>query len=104
MIRKLITAAVLLFSFVFVTTVNAQDVAALYKTKCQSCHGADGKGDTPVGVKLGARDFHAPEVAKASDAEWVKITQLGKSKMPGYQGKLTDDQIKQLVAYIRSLK
>jgi mono/diheme cytochrome c family protein len=82
----------------------AQGAADLYKSKCQTCHGADGKGTTPVGQKLGVRDFQGPEVTKESDDELFDITKKGKNKMPGYDGKLTDDQIKDLVKYIRALK
>ena len=81
----------------------ADDAAALYKSKCQVCHGADGKG-TAAGQKMGARDFNAPEVAKQSDADMAKITKEGKGKMPKFEGKLTDDQIKGLIKYIHSLK
>lgn len=81
----------------------ADDAAALYKSKCQVCHGADGKG-TAAGQKMGARDFNSPEVAKQSDADMAKITKEGKGKMPKFEGKLTDDQIKELVKYIRSMK
>lgn len=82
----------------------AQDAAALYKSKCQVCHGADGKG-TPAGQKMGVKDFHSPEVQKQTDAELIKITKEGKgTKMPKYEGKLTDDQIKDLVKFIRTLK
>ncbi len=80
------------------------DPAALYKSKCQVCHGPDGKGDTPAGKKLGTKDFHSPEVAKMSDTELFDITKKGKEKMPAYDKKLTDDQIKVLIKYIRSLK
>jgi cytochrome c6 len=79
------------------------DAASLYKSKCQMCHGADGKG-SPAGQKLGVRDFHSPEVAKESDADLIKITKEGKGKMPKFEGKLTDDQIKDLIKYIRTLK
>jgi cytochrome c6 len=79
------------------------DAAAMYKAKCQACHGADGKASA-IGQKLGAKDFNAPEVAKMTDAELFDITKKGKGKMPGYEGKLTDDQIKALIKYIRSLK
>lgn len=79
------------------------DAAALYKSKCQVCHGPDGKG-TPAGEKLGVKDFHSPEIAKQSDDELFKATKDGKGKMPKYDGKLTDDQIKSLVKYIRTLK
>jgi len=87
------------------TCIFAQDdVAALYKSKCQVCHGPDGKGDTPAGKKVGVKDFHSPEVAKMSDTDLFEITRKGKDKMPSYDKKLTDDQIKALVKYIRSLK
>jgi mono/diheme cytochrome c family protein len=101
--RTLVMA--LAFAFALTAFASAQtDAAALYKAKCQVCHGADGKGDTTMGKKLGAKDFHAPEVAKMSDADLFKITKEGKDKMPSYDKKLTDDQIKELVKYIRSLK
>ena len=81
----------------------ADDAEALYKAKCQACHGADGKGSA-AGQKLGVHDFHSPEVAKESDADLIKTTKEGKGKMPKFDGKLTDDQIKALIKYIRSLK
>lgn len=93
-----------LLALVAVGAYAQDDAAALYKSKCQVCHGADGKGDTPAGKKIGAKDLHAPEVAKMSDAELIEIVKKGKEKMPAYAGKLTDDQIKGLVKYIRSLK
>ncbi len=86
------------------TAVAQDDVAALYKTKCQICHGADGKGETPAGKKIGAKDLHSPEVAKLSDSQLFEIVKKGKEKMPAYDGKLTDDQIKAVVKYIRGLK
>jgi DNA-binding beta-propeller fold protein YncE/mono/diheme cytochrome c family protein len=76
--------------------------AALYKSKCQICHGADGTG-SPAGQKM-AKDVHAPEVAKQSDAELFDAVKKGKGKMTAFAGKLTDDQIKGLIAFIRTLK
>jgi len=102
---RLVTAALLAGITIATTSgARAQDAADLYKSKCQVCHGADGKGDTPAGKKLGAKDFHSPDVAKMSDAELFDITKKGKDKMPSYDKKLTDDQIKQLVKFIRTLK
>jgi mono/diheme cytochrome c family protein len=98
-------ASVILLTASIAAPAFAQgDAAAIYKTKCVLCHGADGKGDTPVGKKMGARSFQSPEVAKESDQQFFEITLNGKAKMPGYKGKLTDDQIKGLVKYMRSLK
>jgi|SRR5581483_1861447 len=85
----------------FTTQLRAQDAATTYKAKCAMCHGADGKGDTPAGKKMGARDFASPEVQKASDADLTQIIEKGKNKMPAYTGKLTAAQIKDLVAYVR---
>jgi mono/diheme cytochrome c family protein len=84
-------------------TMVGQDTASLYKTKCATCHGADGKGDTPVGKKLGLRDFSSPEVQKMSDAELTTIIADGKGKMPGYKKSLKPEQIKDLTAFVREL-
>ncbi|SRR5579864_4291945 len=100
-------AAVFAMAAVFAISPLAyaqDDAAALYKTKCAACHGADGKGETPMGKKLSLKAFNSPEMAKLSDAELVEITKKGKDKMPSYDKKLTDDQIKSLIKYIRSLK
>ncbi|HEY1210208.1 MAG TPA: cytochrome c [Terracidiphilus sp.] len=105
MTQRITAAAAILLSISLAGLSFAQgSTADLYKTKCQMCHGADGKGNTPMGPKLGVRDFHSPVVAKESDQMLFDITKNGKNKMPPYNGKLTDDQIKDLVKYIRSLK
>lgn len=101
--KTLFTLLVLLGLTMIARPAMADDAEALYKSKCQMCHGADGKG-SPAGQKMGVRDFHSPEVAKESDAELFKITKEGKGKMPKQEGKLTDDQIKELITYIRKLK
>lgn len=100
LIEIALTAALLSLGL---ASTSAEDAAATYKSKCQACHGAEGKGDTAAGKKLGVKDFHSPEIAKMSDPELFDITKNGKDKMPKYNGKLTDDQIKELIKYIRSL-
>ena len=85
------------------TPAGADDAAATYKAKCAMCHGADGKGDTPVGKKMGIRDLTSADVQKMSDEELITITTKGKNKMPGYENKLSAAQIKDVVAYIRQL-
>ncbi len=81
----------------------AADAAATYKAKCAMCHGADGKGETPMGKKFGIHDFASPEVQKQSDAELEAITATGKGKMPAYEKSLKPDEIKELISYIRGL-
>jgi cytochrome c6 len=77
--------------------------AATYKAKCTSCHGADGKGDTPAGKSTKVRSFADSEVVKASDDDLAGIIEKGKAKMPGYGKSMKPDEIKDMVAYIRSL-
>src|SRR5277367_3684081 len=77
------------------------DVAAAeatYKAKCASCHGADGKGKDA----LKTQDFASSAVQGMSDAELTAVISDGKGKMPGYAKSLKPDQIKDLVAYVRS--
>ena len=81
----------------------SQQTKDLYRSKCQTCHAADGTG-TSAAKRLGAKDFHSPEVSQQSDEELFTITKKGKGKMPAYDGKLTDDQIKSLIKYIHTLK
>jgi cytochrome c6 len=84
--------------------VRAQSAGEkVYKAKCASCHGADGAGSTPAGKATKARDFCSDEVKKASDEEWTQIVVKGKNKMPAYDKKLTETEIKDVVAHIRSL-
>jgi cytochrome c6 len=77
--------------------------AAFYKQKCAACHGADGKGDTPTGKTMKVRSFTDPEVAKMSDEDLSSLIEKGKGKMPAYGKSMKADEIKAMVAYIRSL-
>lgn len=78
------------------------DGAAIFKTKCQVCHGPDGSGQTPIGKNLKLADLHSPEVQKMSDAELTKLLTDGKGKMPA--SKLSPDDIKAVIAFLRTLK
>src|SRR5271169_2012544 len=91
------------FTLVMSATARADDSAALFKSKCAACHGADGKGDTAMGKTFKIRDMASGDVQKQTDAELTTITTAGKGKMPAYKDKLTAEQIKGLVGYIRDL-
>ena len=73
----------------------------LFKAKCAACHGVDGKGEVPVGKKLGAKDLSSAEVQAHSDAELTEVVTKGRKKMPSYDGKLTKEQIAELIEHIR---
>jgi cytochrome c6 len=84
--------------------VRGQDAGgALYKTRCAACHGPDGKGETAMGKASKLRDLGSADVQKQSDAELAAIIENGKGKMPAYGKSLKPEQVKDLVAYIRSL-
>jgi cbb3-type cytochrome c oxidase subunit III len=75
----------------------------LFKQKCSMCHGADGKGY----AALKTPDFTDSKVqASLTDEEITKIIKNGKpgTAMPPFKDSLSDDQIKSLVTYLRSLK
>jgi mono/diheme cytochrome c family protein len=75
----------------------------LYTAKCQMCHGPDGTGNTPAGKSMKARDFHAEDVQKQTDAQLVEVITKGRNKMPSFDKKITDAEIKSLAAYCREL-
>jgi cytochrome c6 len=78
--------------------------ADTYKAKCQMCHAADGSGSTPAGKSTKVIPFNSPDIISKSDADLVAITKDGKGKMPAYKGKLSDAQITDVVAHIRTLQ
>jgi len=102
-VRAALISSILLYGISAMAEEPDPQFAALYKSKCAACHGPDGKGDTVMGKKLNTRSFHIPEITKAKDQELIDITAKGKNKMPAFEKKLTDVQIKALVAYIRGL-
>ena len=85
-------------------TVFASDGAALYKTKCATCHGPDGSGGTPMGKSLKVRDLRSDAVQKQTDLELTKVISGGKGKMPPYGKQLSEPDIAAIIAYIRTLK
>lgn len=87
-------------------------IEKLWKTKCQSCHGADGKAQTDKGRKMQIRDLsNAGWQAEVSDEDLKKAIKLGtktekdgvKKEMDAY-GELTDEQLAGLVSIVRGLK
>jgi len=96
---------VALMAATMMTTAFAQGSGAdTYKAKCAMCHGADGLASGPVGKSMKIPAFNSPEAAKMSEADMIVVTKNGKGKMTGYAGKLTDAQIKDVVAYVHTLQ
>ena len=89
---------------------RAADAKTNWANNCAQCHGASGKGDTKMGKMLNAMDLTDPTKqasftdAKAATSIKDGVKQNGKTTMKAFGGKLSDDEIKALVAYVRTLK
>lgn len=105
MTLRLKAAAAILLAASIAAPVFAQGSGAdTYKAKCAMCHGADGLAATPMAKAMKVVSFKDPAMMKASDAQFIASTTDGKNKMPAYKGKLTDAQIKDVIAHIRTLQ
>jgi len=91
-------------------TASAAEAKENYTKACAKCHGKDGKGDTKMGQKLGAKDYTDPKVQAAlTDEAAFKATKDGFKDKNGKvlmkpSEDLSDDEIKALVAYMRTFK
>jgi cytochrome c553 len=94
---------------VSVACATAGDAKALYESSCQKCHGEDGKGQTKMGQKLGAKDYTDAKVQEAlKDEDALKAIKEGlkdgdKVLMKATEG-ISDEDAKALVAYMRAFK
>jgi mono/diheme cytochrome c family protein len=79
---------------------------ALYTKNCASCHGRAGLGDgvKARSLKTFPGDFSKADFQKQSDGDLFYKTKTGRDEMPKYEGKLTDDDIWNVVNYMRTLK
>ena len=93
------TLAIAALALIF-STYSFADAGADYKVKCAMCHGANGEGKAAMKTV----DFGSADVQKMSDADLTDAITKGKGKMPAYDGKLSKDQIGDLVKWIRTLK
>ena len=99
-----------LFVGAFCWSAVADDATQLWNVNCAACHGKDGKGETMMGRRLQIKDLTDPKVQSSfTDADATKdikegISVNGETKMKAFGDKLSDDQIKELVAQVRSFK
>lgn len=90
--------------------INAADGKAIYDKQCKKCHGEDGKGQTTMGKKYGAKDYTDPKVqAEVTDEVAIKAVKEGYKDKAGKvlmkpSEDLTDADIKAVVAYMRTFK
>jgi len=102
-------AAVFAFS-ILTAPCRAADAQANWTKHCLKCHAKDGKGNTKMGRQAGVKDYTDPKVqAEMKDDKALQtikegITENGKEKMKAYAKDLTDDEIKALIAHMRTFK
>jgi cytochrome c6 len=90
--------------------VRAADGKDLFAKNCAKCHGEDGAGKTKMGAKLGVKDLSDAKVqADLKDDAAAKAIKEGVKdgdvvKMKAFGDTLSDDDVKALVAYVRTLK
>lgn len=108
--RLLVVAlAVSLVGSAGISSVQAADLAngkKVYADKCARCHGITGKGDGPKAETLEKKPADYTDKKKMSeltDAQLKKVALDGKSPMPAYKGKISDKDLEDVVAHIRTL-
>jgi cytochrome c553 len=107
---KKIIVVVVGLGFAAVLNASAADAKANWDTLCGKCHGEDGKGQTKMGQKLGAKDLTDAKVQ--ADLKDEAATKAIKEGMKDADGKtlmkpfdtLSDDEVKALVAHVRAFK
>jgi cytochrome c553 len=107
--KKLLTITIAILA-IAAWSARAGDAKALYEKDCAKCHGADGKGQTKMGQKLGAKDYTDAKVQAElkDDAAFKAIKEGlkdkdGKALMKPLEG-ASDDDVKALVAHMRAFK
>src|ERR1044071_8973665 len=92
----------MLVAFLFVFALSAADGDAVFKARCTGCHGSDGKGKSAIGTP----DFTSAKTQSGlSDADVIDPIRNGRKGtiMPAWSGKLSDEEIAAVAAYVRSL-
>lgn len=90
-------------------TTYGADAATNWSDQCAKCHGADGKGETKMGKKLGISDLTDAKVqAKFTDADVVKAIREGVKDKDGKLAmkpiEMSDDEMKALIPLVRGFK
>ncbi len=104
------TSIIIIAALALSWTACSADVAALFEKHCVKCHGADGKGETKMGKKVGAKDLTDAKLqAELKDDNAFKAIKEGlkdkegKIQMKPIEG-ATDEEIKSLVGFVRTFK
>ncbi|MCO5053698.1 MAG: cytochrome c [Verrucomicrobiae bacterium] len=107
--KKILLLSIVLAA-VTVLPSRAAEAKEIYAKSCAKCHGKEGKGDTKMGQKNGCKDYTDAKVQAAlKDDEALKAIKEGLKDKKGKEvmkpaEDLSDAEIKELIAYMRSFK
>jgi len=105
-----IWSALVVLSIMTAGIAGAADVQkgkTLFDTKCAMCHAKDLKGNPSMAkmykLDVSALNLVKKETAAKTDADLIATTTKGKGKMPAQEGKISTDDIANIIAYVRSM-
>ena len=96
-----LAAAMLMVGLVGAMSFAQSSAEAHYKSKCQMCHGEKGMADSAAGKSMKVKPVTDPDVKGMSEQKMIDAVNDGMGKMQPFKVKLTDAQIKEVVAYFR---
>ncbi|NOZ54841.1 MAG: cytochrome c [Gammaproteobacteria bacterium] len=97
---RIFSAVISIYLLMMATIANAGDPFAgspIYTEYCVGCHGADGRGEL-----AGTPSFRGGRIMMKGDIELINTINNGRAIMPSFRGVLTDSQIQDVVAYLRT--
>jgi mono/diheme cytochrome c family protein len=102
--------AAIMLSCLALSSAHGADPKTNWMNNCMQCHGPDGSANTSMGKALNAKDLTNAQIqssftdAEATSAIKDGVTKDGTTKMIAFGGRLSDEEVKALVAYVRTLK
>ena len=105
-LRASLVAASMLICATALAQTDPKKTERVWKSKCASCHGAAGKGDTDKGQQMKIVDMTTASFQAKKDDELKKAILEGVEKNKGhtFKSELTPEQVDALVAYVRTFK
>lgn len=85
----------------------AIEPAAIFAKNCGPCHGKDGKARTPIARKLGVKDLTQSKISDDEIRRQIREgrkDRAGKLQMPEFKDTLSDEEIKLLIGYVKTLR
>jgi mono/diheme cytochrome c family protein len=92
-------SAALLLAILPSLSAEVRDLKGFYRERCAVCHGADGSGRGPGGVRLGGRNLTDPRwLARQEEGALAASILKGRGAMPGFGRQLSEAEARRLLA------